>query len=73
MSEVLRPNNPRKLAKKLALKTFHSTDAVNAFNDTIVKDFSWRSKGVVLKGNKQLNMDDETRLKLKIYYTVDNN
>ena len=73
MSEVLRPNNPRKLAKKLALKTYHSTDAVNAFNDTIVKDFSWRSKGVVLKGNKQLNMDDETRLKLKIYYTVDNN
>jgi hypothetical protein len=73
ISEVLRPNNPRKLAKKIALRTFHSTDVIVAFNDTIVRDFSWRSKGVVLKGNNLTDITDETRFKLKIYYTVDNN
>jgi len=73
ISEVLRPNNPRKLAKKFALRTYHSTDAIVTFNDTIVRDFSWRSKGVVLKGNNLTDITDETRFKLKIYYTVDNN
>ena len=73
ISEVLRPNNPRKLAKKFALRTYHSTDAIIAFNDTIVRDFSWRSNGVVLKGNNLTDKTDETRFKLKIYYTVDNN
>ena len=73
ISEVLRSDNPRPLAKKLALRTYHSTDAVLSFNDTIVRDFSWRSKGVVLKGNKLTDEDDPTRFKLNIYYTVDNN
>jgi len=72
ISEVLRPNNPRKLANKIAIKTYHSTDAIIAFNDTIVRDFSWRSKGVILKGNNLTDKTDETRFKLKIYYTVDN-
>jgi hypothetical protein len=73
ISEVLRPNNPRKLAEKFAIRTYHSTDAIVSFNDTIVRDFSWRSKGVVLKGNNLTDKTDETRFKLKIYYTVDNN
>jgi len=71
ISEVLRSDNPRKLSK-LAIKTFHSAfDTPQTVIDTIVRDFSWDARGVVLKGNK-LPSSDDTRFKLKIFYTVDN-
>lgn len=62
---------------KLILKTYHSTDAVNITSsrivtDTIVDNFSWNVKGVVLKGNN-LNSSDTQRLVLKIYYTENSN
>lgn len=59
----------------LILKTYHPSDFVDPRNviDTIVKDFSWDVKGVVLKGNKLPkttdNKLDPERIKLKIYYT----
>ena len=72
MSQVLRSEDPINLSK-LALKTYHSTDAPLSIIDTIVKDFSWVTKGVVLHGNKDNGGNDETRLKLTIYYTENNN
>lgn len=61
----------------LILKTYHSTDAVNiprtgVVTDTIVDNFSWNVKGVVLKGNSISNNDTE-KLVLKIYYTENSN
>lgn len=58
---------------KLILKTYHSSDAVNIprsgiVTDTIVDNYSWNVKGVVLKGNNISNSDAE-KLALKIYYT----
>ena len=72
ITEVLKSESPRKL-DKMAIKVFHPTDAPNfiALNDTIIKDFSWISKGVVLKGNK-LESSDKERLKLEIFYTEQN-
>ena len=71
VSELLKLDNTDEIAK-FELKTFHPTDAPLSFIDTIVKDFSWFSKGVILEGNRQL-LADEKRLKLTIYYTEDNN
>jgi len=66
ISELLKPDSTDDIAK-LGLKVYHPTEAVI---DTIVQDFSWRSKGVVLKANKfPLTDIDNKRLKLTIYYT----
>lgn len=52
---------------KLVLKTYHRTDDPFTNLDTLVQDYSWIPKGVVLKGNQP--MTDENRLKLEIFYS----
>ncbi len=69
ISELLKSNSTDGLSK-LGLKVYHPTEVPRTALDTLVKDYSWRSKGVVLKGNKLI---DEERLKLTIYYTEENN
>jgi len=73
ISEVLKSEEPLDV-EKLGIKVFHSSDSPNFLttNDTIIKDFSWIAKGVVLKGNKLLNANDPERLKLEIFYTINN-
>jgi hypothetical protein len=67
MSRVLDPSNPI-ASSRLALKNFVSTDIIDfATLDTIVEDWNWIPKGVVLHGNKP-KVDDK-RLKLQIYYS----
>lgn len=73
ISEVLKLEEPLNI-EKLGLKVFHSSDAPNfqfGVTDTIIKDFSWNAKGVVLKGN-DLPLTDVKRLKLEILYTINN-
>jgi hypothetical protein len=70
ISEVLKINDS-KTPSLLALKVFHSSDIPLAVSDTILKDYSWIAKGVVLKGNN-LPLTDEKRLKLEIFYTINN-
>ncbi len=73
MSEVLKLDDALEISK-LALKVYHPTDEIDFRNiDTIVRNFSWIPKGVVLRGNKDTGGVDETRLKLIIYYTENNN
>lgn len=69
ISEILKADNTLELSK-LAIKTFHPTDNIISAIDTIVKDFSWNPRGIVLKGNN-LPLTDPERLQLKIYYTED--
>ncbi len=67
MSKVLDPSNPI-VSSRLALKNFVSTDNLDFTTlDTIVQDWNWIPKGVVLHGNKP-KVDDK-RLKLQIYYS----
>ena len=67
MSRVLDPSNTVALSR-LGLKNFVSTDNLDfASLDTIVQDWNWIPKGVVLNGNRP-KVDDK-RLKLQIYYS----
>ncbi len=67
ISKVLNPSNPI-VSSKLALKNFVSTDNLDLSTfDTIVQDWNWIPKGVVLHGNRP-KVDDK-RLKLQIYYS----
>jgi hypothetical protein len=53
---------------KFAIKNFVSTDQFDpASVDTIVQDWNWIPKGVVLHGNKPLNNDK--RVKLQLFYS----
>jgi hypothetical protein len=67
VSELL--NNPDLNADfTLALKTYNPTDLpIFRLNDTLIKDFSYIPKGVVLEGN--LPQTKDRRLKLKIYFS----
>ena len=65
---ILRPELDK---ARLGIKVYHSTDLPLALNDTIVKDFSWIAKGVVLKGNNR-DLTDNEKLKLEIFYTINN-
>ena len=67
ISEMLNSDNP-KAPSKLALKNHLSTDDIDvvAF-DTLVNDFNWIPKGVVLKGN--LPKTDTKKIQLEIYYS----
>ena len=71
ISEVLKSDDHLSL-KKLAIKVAHFNDPPTAENDTIIKDYSWDARGVVVKGNKLLNANDPERLKLEIFYTITN-
>lgn len=67
ISEVLDLNNPIKLSK-LALRNFLISDIpTNGFLDTVVKEYNWIPKGVVLKGN--LPELDKERVKLELFYS----
>lgn len=52
---------------KLVLKNFQSTDIPLSILDTVVNNYNWIPKGVVLKGN--LPKVDEKRIKLQLYYS----
>ena len=67
ISEVLKSDDPAALVK-LGLKVFHPTDIPSGLtaNDTINKDFSWRAKGVVLKGNDLLEGANDYNERLKL-------
>lgn len=73
ISNVLKQDDPIAL-ERLAIKAYHTTDPPNfaVANDTLIRDFSWTSKGVVLKGNK-LPSTEAKRFKLEIFYTINNN
>ncbi len=67
ISDVLDLTNPIKLSK-LALRNFLFTDVPTiGVLDTVVKDYNWIPKGVVLKGN--LPELDKERIKLEIFYS----
>ncbi|NNC69300.1 MAG: hypothetical protein HKN90_00595, partial [Flavobacteriaceae bacterium] len=69
VSEVLKQNDFSELST-LSIRVYHGTDSPLSFNDTIVRDFSWNPKNVVLKGNN-LPLSDPKRLQLKVFYTED--
>ncbi len=67
ISDILNLDDP-KPSSKLALKNFSTTDTpAIPLLDTIVNDYNWIPKGVVLKGNLP-NLDSK-RIKLEIYYS----
>ncbi len=67
ISDVLNLKNPKPISK-LALKNYLITDLPQSpLLDTIVNDYNWIPKGVVLKGN--LPIVDDKRIKLEIYYS----
>lgn len=68
ISDILRITDP-KAPSKLALRNYLSTDLPTAgiLLDTIIKDYNWIPKGVVLHGN--LPNSDEKRIKLEIFYS----
>ncbi len=72
LSEVLK-NEDATQPVKFGIKAFHVSDLPNlqTLNDTIVREFSWDPRGVVLYGNDYLPSDPDydKRLKLEIYYT----
>ncbi|MDX5586659.1 MAG: DUF4270 domain-containing protein [Aureibaculum sp.] len=70
ISEVLKHDGISNISR-LGVKVYHSTDLPTTFSDTLMKDFSWIAKGVVLKGNKR-DLTDNERLKLEIFYTINN-
>ncbi len=64
---ILDKDDP-KAPTKLALKNYVNTDFFDPqVLDTIVSDFNWIPKGVILKGN--LPVTDKERIKLEIYYS----
>lgn len=67
ITDVLDLNDPKK-PSKLAIKNYLSTDLPSfTLQDTIVSDYNWIPKGVVLKGNQP--KVDEERIKLEIFYS----
>lgn len=70
ISEVLKYDGISNIGR-LGVKVYHSTDSPTSLNDTLIKDYSWIAKGAVLKGNK-LDLTDNERVKLEIFYTINN-
>jgi hypothetical protein len=72
MSEVLKKEDP-KSPSRFAIKVFHQSDLpVNTIpNDTIVRDYSWDQKGVIIYGNRyqSTDADYDKRVKLEIFYS----
>jgi hypothetical protein len=67
ISEFLKSDDEKPV--RFGLKVFHVTDVPLAIIDTIIDDFSWIAKGVVLNGN---TFAGDKGLKLEIFYTVNN-
>ncbi len=77
INKVLKSDDPEKELSRIGLKVLNASDIpdFNTLIDTLITDFSWKAKGVVLKGNnlpKIENDEDPTRLKLEIFYTINN-
>ncbi len=76
MSEVLKKEDPEN-PSRFAIKVFHSTDLPNTadVSDTIVRNYSWDQKGVVLFGNniQSTDVNYDKRIKLDIFYSELNN
>ncbi len=53
---------------KLVLRNYQTTDIPLSLLDTVVKNYNWIPKGVVLKGNL-LPEEDNKRMKLELYYS----
>ncbi len=67
ITEVLRTEEPKKLSK-LALKNYVRTDLPDfALLDTVLPDWNWLPKGVVLQGNRPAS--NEKRVVLEIFYS----
>ncbi|MGB5323269.1 MAG: hypothetical protein WBN12_13445, partial [Lutimonas sp.] len=67
ITDVIKGDEPIALSK-LVLKNYVVTDNLSeiAF-DTIVSNWNWIPKGVVLHGN--LPLDNDKRVKLEIFYS----
>ncbi|MEE9350360.1 MAG: DUF4270 domain-containing protein [Flavobacteriaceae bacterium] len=57
--------------EKLGLKIYDSNDIPQSETDTLIEDFSWDPRGVVLFGNDYISTDAnfDKRIKLEIHYT----
>jgi hypothetical protein len=67
ISDILDASDPKK-PSKLTIKNYVTTDLPNfALLDTIVSDYNWIPKGVVLHGN--LPKSNDKRIKLEIFYS----
>ena len=60
-------NNYLQEPSKLVLRNYQTTDIPTSLLDTIVTNYNWIPKGVVLKGN--LPKEDNKRMKLELYYS----
>ena len=69
ISEVLKNDGEALDINKLVIKTYNLRDKPLNVLDTLIRDYSWDAKGVVLKGN---NTAEANRLKLEIFYTKSN-
>jgi len=67
ISHIVQPDNTENVVK-LGVKSFVQYDLPNQFfpSDTLIKNFNWNPKEVVLVGNKDAS---NRKLKLQIYYT----
>jgi len=75
ISEILKNDGEALDIGKLAIKTYNLRDKPLNVSDTLMKNYSWDAKGVVLKGNKLPESNGkkhEQRLKLEIFYTKNN-
>lgn len=74
LSEVLKSEDPLE-PSEFVLKTYHSTDLPTTTIDTIVRNFSWSPKGVVVYGSNIPSTDANysKRLKLEISFSELNN
>lgn len=72
LSEILKKEDATQPVN-FGIKAFHISDLpdLQFVEDTIVREFSWDPRGVVLYGNDYLPTDSDydKRLKLEIYYT----
>ncbi len=66
ISKLINPEDSEPISK-LALKNYLSTDALPTSVDTLVQDWNWTPKGVVLYGNRP--MDNDKRVKLELFYS----
>lgn len=70
ISEVLLSEDPEELVT-LGIKVYNPTDSPQSILDTVIDQYSWTPKGVVLYN--QSDEFEEKRVKLDIYYSKINN
>ncbi len=68
ITNILDSENPT-IPSKLAIKNYQSTDLPTlVLLDTIIKNYNWIPKGVILKGNLPKE-DNDKRIKLEVFYS----